>query len=103
MKIYPGCVIEPENGDESVELDVYNFKGPGVALAMYNVDEVCQFTSVPTFYEITAFLLLVLSFPPLQTIVTSVYSLICGIIHGNGIWEKMASLPEYEEHHPEEV
>lgn len=47
------CVIEPENGDESVELDVYNFKGPGVALAMYNVDEVCQFTNVPTFYEIT--------------------------------------------------
>lgn len=26
-----------------MELDVYNFKGPGVALAMYNVDEVCKF------------------------------------------------------------
>lgn len=24
-----------------MELDVYSFKGPGVALAMYNVDEVC--------------------------------------------------------------
>lgn len=24
-----------------MELDVYNFKGPGIALAMYNVDEVC--------------------------------------------------------------
>lgn len=23
-----------------MELDVYNFRGPGVALAMYNVDEV---------------------------------------------------------------
>lgn len=24
-----------------MELDVYDFKGPGVALAMYNVDSVC--------------------------------------------------------------
>ncbi|KAH6830476.1 Isocitrate/isopropylmalate dehydrogenase family protein [Perilla frutescens var. hirtella] len=32
-------VFEPENGGESLELEVYNFKGPGVALAMYNVDE----------------------------------------------------------------
>ncbi|XP_027358002.1 cytosolic isocitrate dehydrogenase [NADP] isoform X2 [Abrus precatorius] len=28
-----------EDGDTSMELDVYNFKGPGVALAMYNIDE----------------------------------------------------------------
>jgi hypothetical protein len=27
-------------GAEAVELDVYDFKGPGVALSMYNVDEV---------------------------------------------------------------
>lgn len=33
--------LVPEDGDASTELDVYNFKGPGVALAMYNVDEVC--------------------------------------------------------------
>jgi len=33
----------PEDGDTPVELDVHNFKGPGVALAMYNVDEVCSF------------------------------------------------------------
>ncbi|TYI60368.1 hypothetical protein E1A91_D10G099500v1 [Gossypium mustelinum] len=32
-------VFVPEGGDKPVELDVYNFKGPGVALAMYNVDE----------------------------------------------------------------
>ncbi|KAL1537111.1 isocitrate dehydrogenase (NADP(+)) [Salvia divinorum] len=32
-------VFEPENGDESVELEVHDFKSPGVALAMYNVDE----------------------------------------------------------------
>ncbi|KAL8471299.1 hypothetical protein ACS0TY_028813 [Phlomoides rotata] len=32
-------VFEPENGDGSFELDVYDFKGPGVALAMYNVDQ----------------------------------------------------------------
>ncbi|KAK3033044.1 hypothetical protein RJ639_035670, partial [Escallonia herrerae] len=32
-------VFVPENGGNPVELDVYNFKGPGVALAMYNVDE----------------------------------------------------------------
>lgn len=24
-----------------MELDVYDFKGPGVALSMYNVDKVC--------------------------------------------------------------
>ena len=30
----------PENGGAPTELDVYSFKGPGVALAMYNVDEV---------------------------------------------------------------
>jgi len=33
--------LVPENGDATTELEVYNFKGPGVALAMYNVDEVC--------------------------------------------------------------
>jgi isocitrate dehydrogenase len=27
------------DGAEPVELNVYNFKGPGVALSMYNVDE----------------------------------------------------------------
>ncbi|PSS35234.1 Isocitrate dehydrogenase [Actinidia chinensis var. chinensis] len=32
-------VFVPENGDIPVELDVYDFKGPGIALAMYNVDE----------------------------------------------------------------
>lgn len=31
----------PDNGDTPMELDVYDFKGPGIALAMYNVDEVC--------------------------------------------------------------
>ena len=31
----------PENGDAPVEFNVYDFKGPGIALAMYNVDEVC--------------------------------------------------------------
>nr|GMC62084.1 isocitrate dehydrogenase [NADP] [Ipomoea batatas] len=30
---------EPENGGAPEELDVYDFKGPGVALAMYNVDQ----------------------------------------------------------------
>uniref|UniRef100_A0A1S4CAM8 Isocitrate dehydrogenase [NADP] n=1 Tax=Nicotiana tabacum TaxID=4097 RepID=A0A1S4CAM8_TOBAC len=32
-------VFEPENGEAPTELDVYDFKGPGVALAMYNVDQ----------------------------------------------------------------
>ncbi|KAI4350666.1 hypothetical protein L6164_005099 [Bauhinia variegata] len=32
-------VFAPEDGDTPMELGVYNFKGPGVALAMYNVDE----------------------------------------------------------------
>jgi isocitrate dehydrogenase len=29
----------PKNGDEPVELDVYDFPGGGVAMAMYNLDE----------------------------------------------------------------
>ena len=33
-------LLVPEDGEVPVELDVYNFKGPGIALAMYNVDEV---------------------------------------------------------------
>ncbi|CAA0833772.1 Isocitrate dehydrogenase [Striga hermonthica] len=32
-------IFAPENGGEPLELDVYDFKGPGVALAMYNVDQ----------------------------------------------------------------
>ncbi|MDH2423908.1 NADP-dependent isocitrate dehydrogenase [Sphaerisporangium sp. TRM90804] len=29
----------PKDGSEPIELDVYDFPGPGVAMAMYNVDE----------------------------------------------------------------
>ncbi|OWM70646.1 hypothetical protein CDL15_Pgr014319 [Punica granatum] len=32
-------VYVPKDGGKPMELDVYDFKGPGVALAMYNVDE----------------------------------------------------------------
>lgn len=32
-----------------MELDVYEFKGPGVALAMYNVDQVCLLHSSPAY------------------------------------------------------
>ncbi|EMS48807.1 Isocitrate dehydrogenase [NADP] [Triticum urartu] len=32
-------ILNVPDGAEPVELDVYDFKGPGVALAMYNVDE----------------------------------------------------------------
>ncbi|KMZ61479.1 Isocitrate dehydrogenase (NADP(+)), partial [Zostera marina] len=32
-------VFEPSDGSTSLDLDVYDFKGPGVALSMYNVDE----------------------------------------------------------------
>ncbi|CDZ97488.1 isocitrate dehydrogenase [Phaffia rhodozyma] len=32
-------VYTPEAGGEKVVMEVYNFKGPGVALAMYNTDE----------------------------------------------------------------
>ncbi|TXG54689.1 hypothetical protein EZV62_019945 [Acer yangbiense] len=32
-------VFVPEDGSNPVDVDVYNFKGPGIALAMYNVDE----------------------------------------------------------------
>jgi len=38
----------PENGGETTELEVYDFKGDGgIALAMYNTDEVCS----PLFYD----------------------------------------------------
>lgn len=30
----------PEDGGTPVELSVYDFKGPGIGLTMYNVDEV---------------------------------------------------------------
>jgi isocitrate dehydrogenase len=29
----------PTNGDEPIELDVYDFPGPGIAMAMYNLDD----------------------------------------------------------------
>ncbi|KAJ9562497.1 hypothetical protein OSB04_007657 [Centaurea solstitialis] len=32
-------VFVPENDETPTELDVFDFKGPGIALAMYNVDE----------------------------------------------------------------
>ncbi|XP_075493413.1 isocitrate dehydrogenase [NADP]-like isoform X2 [Primulina tabacum] len=32
-------VFVPENGEGPLELDVHDFKGPGVALSMFNVDE----------------------------------------------------------------
>ncbi|KAI7751624.1 hypothetical protein M8C21_014768 [Ambrosia artemisiifolia] len=32
-------VFVPEGGETPMELDVFDFKGPGIALAMYNVDE----------------------------------------------------------------
>lgn len=35
--------LVPENGETPMELDVFDFKGPGIALAMYNVDEVWVF------------------------------------------------------------
>ncbi|KAL0381738.1 UNVERIFIED_CONTAM: Isocitrate dehydrogenase [NADP], chloroplastic/mitochondrial [Sesamum angustifolium] len=35
----PRIVPEPEDGGRPSELEVYDFKGPGIALAMYNVDQ----------------------------------------------------------------
>jgi isocitrate dehydrogenase len=29
----------PKNGDDPIELDVYDFPGPGIAMAMYNLDD----------------------------------------------------------------
>jgi isocitrate dehydrogenase len=34
-------VFTPKDGSEKKNLVVYDFEGPGVALAMYNHDEVC--------------------------------------------------------------
>lgn len=39
-------VYTPKDGSKPVSLDVYDFKAPGVAMSMYNTDEVrhCSFT-----------------------------------------------------------
>lgn len=34
-------VYSPENGGEKTTMNVYDFKGRGVAMAMYNTDDVC--------------------------------------------------------------
>jgi NADP-dependent isocitrate dehydrogenase len=41
-------VYTPQSGAESTSLDVYDFKGKGVALAMYNTDDV---SPVPIFLK----------------------------------------------------
>jgi len=55
----------PENGESPMELDVYDFKGPGIALAMYNVDQVLLHYALMNDYAISLpslFLSLVYSF-----------------------------------------
>jgi isocitrate dehydrogenase len=34
-------VVMPEGGGKPVTSNVYDFKGKGIALAMYNTDDVC--------------------------------------------------------------
>ena len=34
-------VYTPKDGSKATTMDVYDFKGAGVAMAMYNTDEVC--------------------------------------------------------------
>ena len=34
-------VYTPKDGKEPTVMDVYDFKGKGVAMSMYNTDEVC--------------------------------------------------------------
>ena len=45
------CIPVPEGQGENIDLEVYNFTGAGgVALSMYNTDEVVsQFVRVPLF------------------------------------------------------
>lgn len=33
----------PKDGGKPTTLNIYDFEGPGIALAMYNTDEVCSF------------------------------------------------------------
>lgn len=40
LNVFVNLFSVPENGEAPMELDVYDFKGPGIALAMYNVDQV---------------------------------------------------------------
>lgn len=37
-------VYIPSDGSEKTTLEVYTFKGPGVALSMYNTDEVTLYS-----------------------------------------------------------
>lgn len=39
-------VYSPADGSAPTTLDVYDFKGKGVAMSMYNTDEVCLFGSL---------------------------------------------------------
>ena len=34
-------VFNPADGGEPIDLTVFDFKGKGVAMSMYNTDEVC--------------------------------------------------------------
>ena len=36
--------FQPADGSAKQDIEVFNFKGPGVALSMYNTDEVCVCT-----------------------------------------------------------
>lgn len=53
----------PEDGSAPTELDVYNFKGPGIALAMYNVDEVSFVRIFPSRFALHYLFLFVVRHP----------------------------------------
>lgn len=98
ISVYVYCSV-PENGNTQEELDVYNFKGPGIALAMYNVDEVC----LVIFHALQAssnLHLLVNYFSKLFSDLFSllVYSSLCWVVHVTCICKEVASILEHKKH-----
>ena len=44
-------VYTPENGGEKTTMNVYDFKGPGVAMSMYNTDDVSAVSTGYSYYD----------------------------------------------------
>lgn len=46
-------VYTPENGGEKTTMNVYDFKGPGVAMSMYNTDDVSAVSTRNRYCDLT--------------------------------------------------
>ena len=95
-------VFTPVDGSKPTILDVYDFKGPGVAMSMYNTDEVRTWIieshelNVPQ--SITGF-----AHSSFKMAVEKKLPLVCDQLHGMRPCEPVSTVHEYQEHHYEEV